>query len=70
MVKPKATGDWKNRSNWRLLSKGMSKDQVRALLGDPEKIDASGPLENWRWKVPFGPSVTFYDEQVYGWDEK
>ena len=66
----KATGDWKNKSNWRLLSKGMTKEQVRGILGEPEKIDASGPIENWRWKYPLGPSVTFYDDVVYGWDEK
>lgn len=70
LSKPEVYGDWKNKSNWRLLSKGMLKEQVRIILGEPEKIDASGAFENWRWRYPFGPSVTFYNEQVYGWHEK
>ena len=68
--KPKATGGWKDKANWRLLSKGMTKNQVRAILGEAEKVDASGPIENWRWNYPMGPNVTFYDDVLYGWDEQ
>lgn len=47
----------------------MTKAQVKDLLGDPEKIDAGGPIESWNWGVPFGPRVTFYGEKLYGWKE-
>ena len=67
--KPTASGDWEDRSNWRLLRKGMSKGQVTEILGEPEKVEARGLFEYWRWKPPLGPSITFYDEKLYGWDE-
>ena len=66
---PKASGDWKNKSNWRLLNKGMSKDEVREILGEPERIRASGSREEWDWEYPVGPSVEFRDDEVYGWNE-
>ena len=65
----KTASGWKSKSNWRLLSKGMTKSQVRNILGEPEKIDAGGPIENWYWIDPSGPGVTFYDEKLYGWKE-
>jgi hypothetical protein len=32
---------WKNKANWRLLKKGMSKEEVRQILGEPPKITAN-----------------------------
>ncbi len=29
---------WKNKATWRLLRKGMGKDEVRQILGEPPKI--------------------------------
>lgn len=60
---------WEVTENWRLLRKGMTKAQVKGLLGAQEKIDAGGPIENWNWGVPVGPRVTFCDEKLYGWKE-
>ena len=36
--------------NWRRLRRGMTMDQVRTLLGEPERVDAMGALSTiWRW---------------------
>jgi hypothetical protein len=54
------------RSAWRKLAKGMSPEQVRVLLGEPDHIDG-GPLEQWRWKS--GGNVMFMDGQLQRWSE-
>lgn len=64
------SADWKIKSNWRLLSRGMTKEQVKNILGEPEKVRANGVLEHWHWKYPSGPHVMFYDDRLDGWDEK
>ena len=33
---------WKNLANWRSLKKGSNYDEVRAILGEPERIRVSG----------------------------
>ena len=60
---------WKSKSNWRLLKKDMTKMQVKNLLGDPDKIDVSGPFENWHWNGLSGPKISFYHEKLDEWDE-
>jgi hypothetical protein len=60
---------WKNKSNWRLLSKSMTKTQVKNILGEPEKINVSGSLEQWYWNDQQGPEVTFYEDRLDGWGE-
>jgi len=32
---------WKDKANWRLLKKGMSKNEVEQILGEPPKIVAN-----------------------------
>ena len=55
---PIVTGEgWKSRANWRKLRKGMSEDDVRALLGEPELIDG-GSFTYWRY--PRRGEVTFW----------
>ena len=39
---------WEDRQNWRRLRSGMSKIEVRDLLGEPNRIDNYGPFEEWR----------------------
>lgn len=29
---------WKSKANWRLLKKGMTKDEVARILGEPSKV--------------------------------
>lgn len=60
---------WQDVANWRSLRNGMSKTQVRALLGEPAQIRANGSLETWRWPGPRFSTVTFRNEKVDGWNE-
>lgn len=59
-------GDPSKLANWRALRKGMTGDEVRALLGEPVRIEGGGFM-NWHWDR--GAKVTFWQEKVYGWDE-
>jgi outer membrane protein assembly factor BamE (lipoprotein component of BamABCDE complex) len=61
------TDSWKSLANWRSLKKGMSFDDVRAVLGEPEKVGASGPITNWQY--PSRSEVNFYRDKVDGWTE-
>ena len=56
---------WRDLANWRRLRRGMSMNDVRALLGEPERVDA-GFITFWRW--PDG-DVHFVDGKVDGWSE-
>jgi hypothetical protein len=60
-----ASTRWRDLANWRRLRLGMKMDEVRALLGEPERVDA-GPITFWRW--PDG-HVHFMDGKVSGWSE-
>lgn len=47
--------NYKYKSNWRKLSIGMSRERVRAILGEPDKINVSS-FEDWfypKGKVSF-----------------
>ena len=57
---------WKNLVNWRSLKKGMSFDEVRAILGEPGRIQG-GTLTNWTY--PDRASVTFYNDRLDSWTE-
>jgi hypothetical protein len=68
--KPAAAQDVPNQlANWRSLRKGMSKKQVKDLLGEPDKVSAAGSTETWYWSASYGSTVTFYDERLFGWRE-
>ena len=56
---------WQDLANWRRLRLGMGMDTVRALLGEPERVDA-GPITFWRWG---NANVTFMDDKIAGWSE-
>ena len=53
----------KDRSQWRKLHRGMVKDDVRKLLGEPDRISVSRFSESWYYSggnTNFsGGSVTF-----------
>lgn len=60
-------------SAWRRINKGLSRDQVRAILGEPRKIEG-GPIEVWYYGLSTlynAPSnVKFgFDGTVMGWSE-
>jgi hypothetical protein len=65
---PIVTGEgWKSKANWRKLKKGMSEDDVRALLGEPESVKA---MTFTRWEYGRYGYVEFYDTRgVNGWGE-
>jgi len=58
---------WKQLANWRSLKKGSSYEEVRTILGEPEKVRASGSVTFWSYSNRGG--ATFMDDRLYGWDE-
>lgn len=63
---------WRLRENWRArLRKGLTRDQVRALMGEPEKIDMNGPIETWWYGWPSGGDILFSppNMEVSAWGE-
>lgn len=53
---------------WRKLKKKMSKEQVKKLLGEPDKIDRFSNFEVWNYKEH--STVEFNDDgYVKGWHE-
>ena len=62
---------WKNRSLWRQLKVGMTKYQVRNLLGEPRKIDGGSTLTYWYYSKETWHCYISFDgsDKVYGWTE-
>lgn len=61
------SSNWKDLKNWRQLRVGMSYDEVRTLLGEPEKIEG-GNVAFWYWDNRRA-SVGFISEKLYSWSE-
>ena len=53
--------------NWRRLRLNMSKDDVRLLLGEPERIENMGLFEYWEY--PGGGSADFSEGRLDSWSE-
>lgn len=53
-------------SSWRQLKKNMSEEQVKALIGDPAKVDG-GTFAFWHYRS--GGTVTFYNDRLDSWTE-
>lgn len=65
--KPVATSEgWKLLANWRSLKKGMSYDEVRAILGEPARI-RGGNIAIWFYANR--SDVTFYEDKLESWTE-
>ena len=57
----------KNRSQWRMLRRRMTKDEVRKLLAEPDKVSVSKFFESWDYP---GGIVTFDGKgRVDSWSE-
>jgi hypothetical protein len=64
--KTRSKEGWKDLSNWRSLKKGMSCDDVRELLGEPDRING-GSFTFWYYKG--ASNVIFYMDQLDSWTE-
>ncbi|MCX5885120.1 MAG: hypothetical protein NT096_04275 [Proteobacteria bacterium] len=65
-------GNWKNISNWRTgLQKGMTKIQVRELMGEPNKIETYTMLgEDWLYGLQGSGEIHFSPKGVLeSWKE-
>lgn len=62
-----ASANSRDVANWRRLSREMTMDDVRALLGEPKNVEASSSFTIWQY--PNGADVTFFSDKVYGWSE-
>lgn len=60
-----ATTRWKEIANWRRLREEMNMDEVRVLLGEPERVEGGG-ITFWRWA---DGQVTFVSGKVSNWKE-
>ena len=61
-----STQGWKSLANWRGLKNGMSYNNVRGLLGEPERIDG-GTIALWHY--PNLGNVLFTNDKVTSWRE-
>lgn len=58
---------WRQIANWRSLKKGMSPEDARSLMGEPQTVRAAGSFTFWSY-LNRG-EITFFDEKIYGWTE-
>ena len=65
--RPATMGSWKDKKNWRQLKTGMSYDEVRDLLGEPENIDG-GEVAYWYWGGRRA-HVVFLSDKLSKWSE-
>lgn len=64
------TPRWKDVSVWRGLSHGISKDDVKRILGEPGKVSDLGFQVTWYYGYPLGGEVTFgKDGRLESWSE-
>lgn len=57
---------WAVLANWRALKQGMSYEEARALLGEPERV-SGGTIT--RWYYPKQGLVNFYEDKLDSWRE-
>ncbi|MFQ5890679.1 MAG: hypothetical protein ACE5JR_11585 [Gemmatimonadota bacterium] len=61
---------WRDERSWRSLSKGMTKDDVIHILGEPVKTSRSTSIEIWYYPDAAGGWVSFDESgQVLGWTQ-
>jgi hypothetical protein len=57
---------WKSVASWRKLSTDMDADDVRAVLGDPHRVDG-GDIAHWYYQN--GGKIIFMEGRIYRWEE-
>jgi len=60
---------WRDVGNWRQLRRAMAMDQVRDLLGEPDRVRTNGPITHWTWGEAGEGSLQFYDDGLDSWSE-
>ena len=61
---------WEKRENWRKLRHGMSKDEVRRILGEPERISGNAfGGESWDYPGLLAGVYINSDGKLTSWDE-
>ena len=63
-----ASTKWRDIANWRQLRLGMTTAQVRAVLGEPDRVRAIVTIK-WSWGDPESANVDFFDDKLAGWSE-
>lgn len=66
------TDKWKDISLWRRkLQKNMTKDQVRSVFGEPDKIETYSSIgDNWYYGYPGGATISFSERGIVeSWSE-
>jgi hypothetical protein len=64
VVKP-LPGGWKNEKNWKLLAKGMERERVEEILGEPDGARNVSKFEYWDYGQG---KATFYLGRLKSWD--
>jgi len=66
-----AAEPWQHIANWRSLKLGMTDNDVRSILGDPDKVEVGSLVTLWYYEYPKGGRVRFSsgDHRVQGWTE-
>ena len=65
-AQPVSVEGWKSKLQWRRLRQGMLPEDVRELLGEPERI-MGGSITNWVY--PGYAMATFYEGKLHSWQE-
>jgi hypothetical protein len=62
---------WRDVTRWRRLRRGMTANEVRAIFGEPHRVNASPELTTWYYGEAGGGLVFIHsdDMTVYGWSE-
>ena len=60
------------RLPWRSLKRRMSKDDVRRILSEPEKIAefSLGSESTWYDGYPLGGQLIFYGDRLSSWSDR
>jgi HD superfamily phosphodiesterase len=68
-VQPSSNRGFEDIENWRRLKTGMTPSQVRAILGEPRRING-GYVSTWNYSNNITHShVTFVDDELSSWTE-
>lgn len=66
---PATSGNWRDIASWCRLKLGMGTEEVRAVLGEPTRVNA-GLRTFWYWEQGSKTGhVYFMHEKVEGWSE-